>query len=191
VADADAPSGSATKGRPTPKRRDVAPKRQPVSAPRTSKEANQLRKQQAPQAARGRGAAPSGKKLTTREYREALRRGDESVLPRKDKGPVRKLTRDWVDSHLLFSNFLLLALPLLLFTSYIPDRIGQYVTIGLFVLFAIEWLWIGRRVHALASTRFDKVVDKPWVLGLYAGQRAFLPRRWRAPQATVRRGDKV
>jgi hypothetical protein len=191
VVDTDAPAGSATKGRPTPKRRDVAPKRQPVSAPRTSKEANQLRKQQAPQAARGRGAAPGGKKLTTREYREALRRGDESVLPRKDKGPVRKLTRDWVDTHLLFSNFLLLALPLLLFTSYIPDRIGQYVTIGLFVLFALEWLWIGRRVHNLASSRFDKVIDKPWVLGLYAGQRAFLPRRWRAPQATLRRGDKI
>jgi hypothetical protein len=182
------PAGSASKGRPTPKRRDIAPKRQPLSAPRTAKEASRLRKQQA---ALPRSARPAAKKMSTREYREALRRGDESVLPRKDRGPVRKLARDWVDTHFLVSNFLLLALPLLLFTSYIPYHVGQYATLALAVMFAIEWLWTGRRIHALASSRLDKVVDKPWVLGLYAGQRAFLPRRWRAPAATLRRGDKI
>jgi hypothetical protein len=180
------------KGRPTPKRRDVAPKRQPISAPQTAKEASRLRKQQTAQARSGTGRGPAGaSKMSTREYREAMRRGDESVLPRRDKGPVRKLARDYVDTHLLFSNFLLPSLLLVLFAGYIPDHLGQYVTIALFVLFAMEWLWTGRRIHNLARQRFDKVADKPWVLGLYAGQRAFMPRRWRSPQATLRRGDEL
>jgi Protein of unknown function (DUF3043) len=178
----------AGKGRPTPKRRDIAPKRQPMSAPRTTKEANRLRKQQSAEA---RKNPSSAKALSTREYREALRRGDESVLPRRDKGPVRRLARDWVDTHHMASNYLLLAFPLLLFAGYIPNHLGTFVTIGIFVLFAVEWLWTGRRIHALAVSRFDTVTEKAWVLGMYAGQRSFLPRRWRAPQATLRRGDKI
>ncbi|HEY2298214.1 MAG TPA: DUF3043 domain-containing protein, partial [Jatrophihabitans sp.] len=173
----------AGKGRATPKRRDTAPKRQPMTAPRTSKEAAQLRKQQATQTRN----APAAAKMGTREYREALKRGDESVLSRRDTGPVRRLARNWVDTHHLASNYLLLVFPLLLFAGSIPDHLGTYFTIGLVVIFAVEWLWVGRRIHALAVSRFDQVTEKPWVLGLYAGQRAFLPRKWRSPGATVRR----
>jgi hypothetical protein len=180
-------AGNVGKGRPTPKRRDTAPKRQPVSAPRTAKEANQLRKQQSAQARN----APAGAKLSTREFREAMRRGDESVLPRRDKGPTRRLARDWVDTHRMASNYLLLAFPLLLLAGYIPAHLGTYITIALFVIFAVEWIWVGRKIHALAVSRFDNVTEKPWVLGLYAGQRSFMPRRWRAPAATLRIGDKL
>jgi hypothetical protein len=175
------------KGRATPKRRDSAPKKQPVSAPRTAKEANRLRKQQTTQARK----APGAKAMSTREFREAMRRGDESVLPRRDKGQVRKLARDWVDTHWMFTNYLLLVFPLLLVAGYLPNHLGTYVTIGLFALFAVEWLWTGRRIHNLAVARYGATKDKPWVLGLYAGQRAFMPRRWRQPGATVRRGDKI
>ena len=49
--------------------------------------------------------------------------------------------------------------------------------------------WVGRRIHAIALSRFGTVKEKAWVLGLYAGQRAFMPRRWRAPQSTLRPGD--
>jgi hypothetical protein len=176
----------AGKGRPTPKRRDTAPKRQPISAPRTAKEANQLRKQQATSS-----KTSAAKAMSTREYREALRRGDESVLPRRDKGPVRKLARDYVDTHWMFSNYLLLVFPLLLVAGYIPAHLGTYLTVGLFAIFAIEWMWVGRKIYTLATSRHDTVTDKGWVLGLYAGQRAFMPRRWRSPQATVRRGDAI
>ncbi len=177
----------AGKGRATPKRRDSAPKRQPMTAPRTSKEAAQLRKQQATQTRN----APATAKMGTREYREALKRGDESVLSRRDKGPVRRLARNWVDTHHMASNYLLLAFPLLLFAGALPAHLGTYVTIGLFVIFAVEWMWAGRRIHAIAVSRFDHVAEKPWVLGLYAGQRAFLPRKWRSPGATVRRGEPI
>jgi hypothetical protein len=174
------------KGRPTPKRRETAPKRQPIAAPRTAKEANRWRKQQSTQVRKG----PSGGKppLNTKEYRAAMRRGDESVLPKRDKGPVRKLARDFVDTHRMASNYLLLVFPFLLFAGRLPHAVGTYVTLGIFALFACEWLWTGRRIHALATQRFDKVIDKPWVLGLYAGQRAFMPRRFRSPAATLKPG---
>jgi len=175
------------KGRATPKRRDSAPKKQPVSAPRTAKEANRLRKQQTAQARK----APGAKSLSTREFREAMRRGDESVLPRRDKGQVRKLARDWVDTHFMFTNFLLIVFPLLLVAGYLPNHLGTFVTIGLFALFGIEWLWTGRRLHKLAVERYCATNDRPWVLGLCAGQRAFMPRRWRQPGAVARRGDKI
>jgi hypothetical protein len=181
------------KGRPTPKRRDTAPKRQPMSAPRTTKEANRQRKQldaQRPKTA-GAGASSATQGRSSRELREAMKRGEEGALPRRDKGPVRRLARDWVDTHFMASNYLLLVFPLLLFAGSIPNRIGTYLTIGLFVLFALEWVWTGRRIHALALSRFGKVTEKPWVLGMYAAQRSFMPRRWRMPQATLRRGDTI
>jgi len=187
VAPTEAPRPGA-KGRPTPKRREAAPKRQPLAAPRTTKEASRWRKQQNTQTRKGPAA---GKPMSTQEYRAAMRRGDEAVLTRRDKGPVRKLARDWVDSHIMLSNYLLLAFPLLIFAGALPDRIGTFALLFVFGLFGVEWLWTGRRIHALATSRMDRVADKPWVLGLYAGQRAFLPRRFRTPEAKVKRGDTI
>ena len=49
-------------------------------------------------------------------------------LPKRDKGPVRKLARDWVDTHFMFSNYLLLVFPLLLVAGYIPAHLGTYLS---------------------------------------------------------------
>jgi hypothetical protein len=188
MADELANAGNVGKGRPTPKRREAAPKRQPVAAPRTAKEANRWRKEQNAQA---RKNPSSAKALSTKEFRAAMRRGDESVLPRRDKGPVRKLTRDWVDTHRMASNYLLLVFPLLLFAGVLPNGIGTIITLAMFALFLLEWMWAGRRVHALAVERFGSVNEKAWVLGLYAGQRSFMPRRFRSPEAVLRPGDAI
>ena len=110
--------GSAPKGRATPKRRDTAPRKQPRAAPRTNKEATRWRKQQAAQArtpARGSASKMSGK-----EYRDAVKRGDPAALGKRDRGPVRQLARDWVDSRRLFANYFLLMIPLLLLGGGIP-----------------------------------------------------------------------
>lgn len=179
----------AGKGRATPKRREAAPKRQPIAAPRTPKEATQWRKQQRTQVRKG----PSGAKpLSTKEYRAAIRRGDESVLTRRDKGPVRKLARDWVDTHRMASNYLFPVILVLLLVSFrLPRVLGNYLPILVFALFIVEWLWAGRQIHNLAASRHANNLDKAWVLGMYAGQRAFLPRRYRSPQAKLRPGDAI
>ncbi|HSY15071.1 MAG TPA: DUF3043 domain-containing protein [Jatrophihabitantaceae bacterium] len=179
----DAPWG---KGRATPKRRDVAPKRQPMSAPRTTKEANKLRKQQRSQP---RPGAKAAKPLTTKEYREALKRGDPSALGSRDRGPVRLLTRNWVDSHRMASNYLIILLPLLIIGSKVP--FVSVATLVIFIGFLAEWYITGRRIRAIALSRQEDVREGPWTLGFYAGTRAYLPRRFRVPRPTVSLGDQI
>ena len=179
------PAGA--KGRATPKRRDTTPRKQPMAAPRTNKEANQWRKQQRAQgSSKGDGATA---KLSQREYRQALKKGDPKVLGRRDRGPTRALARDWVDSHRMLSNYLLVLFPLLLLSSAVPFL--SIVTLAAFVLFLVEWYFTGRRIKALAETRFDEVRENPMTLGFYAGTRAYMPRKWRVPQARYRIGDEI
>jgi hypothetical protein len=178
---------SGGKGRATPKRREVAPKKQPIAAPRTHKEATQWRKQQTAQAKGARATAQ--KKLTTAEYRAAMKRGDESVLPKKDRGPVRSLARDWVDSHRMGSNYLLILFPVLLLGSAI--HILTYISLAIFIVLLIEWFLTGRRVRALAISRFGECRDTPMTLGMYCGTRAYMPRRFRSPQPRFAIGDQI
>jgi Protein of unknown function (DUF3043) len=66
-----APEPGAPKGRPTPKRRDSAPRRTPiVQPPRNRKEAYRWQKQQAQK------TRTSGQALSKQDYRAALARGD-------------------------------------------------------------------------------------------------------------------
>ncbi|HEY3630833.1 MAG TPA: DUF3043 domain-containing protein, partial [Jatrophihabitantaceae bacterium] len=171
----DVVGGPATKGRPTPKRRDTTPVRGPVKAPKTRKEAVQWQRQQT----RGSrtGGAGGTKRVSGQAHREALRRGDPDALPKRDRGPVRKLARDYVDSHRMISNYLLILFPLMIVGYFIPFL--NIAVIALLVVIVIEWYLTGRRVRALAVSRLDNVREGPWSLGFYAGSRAYMPRRWR------------
>ena len=177
----------AGKGRPTPKRREVVPQRGPVTAPKTRKEAYARQKQQARQTRTAR-RTPS-ENLTVAQRRALLRAGDESVLPRRDQGPTRKLARDWVDSHRMASNYLLLLFPLMILSYVIPYV--QFLVLGAFLLLIVEWNITGRRIRKLAIERFGKADGGPMSVGFYAGSRAYLPRRWRLPAPQVERGDAI
>jgi len=188
---ADVVSG---KGRPTPKRRDTTPVRGPVSAPKTRKEAYRWQKQQTTRptsggAAGGAGATKGGKRQSGLAHREALRRGDPDALPKRDRGPVRKIARDWVDSHRMISNYMLILFPLMVVGYFI-----QYLNIAVIALLftiVVEWYLTGRRIRALAASRLDDVREGPWGLGFYAGSRAYMPRRWRMPGPQVQIGDSI
>jgi Protein of unknown function (DUF3043) len=186
---ADEPAETVTlgKGRPTPKRRETSPKRGPVSAPRTRKEAAQRQRQQARAARSGK----PGASMSSTEYRQALRRGDESVLSRRDRGPVRKLARDWVDSRRMMSNFLLFLFPVMIAGYVLP--VINVVVLVLFAAFLAEWYITGRRIRTLAISRFgaNAVSTGPWSIGFYAGSRAYLPRRFRVPAPQVSLGEAV
>jgi hypothetical protein len=187
---ADVVSG---KGRPTPKRRDTTPVRGPMSAPKTRKEAYRWQKQQTARpsgsAAGGAGGGRGGKRQGGLAHREALRRGDPDALPKRDRGPVRKIARDWVDSHRMLSNYMLILFPLMVvgyFISYL-----NIAVIALLFTIVIEWYLTGRRIRALALSRLDDVREGPWGLGFYAGSRAYMPRRWRMPGPQVHIGDSI
>lgn len=177
------------KGRPTPKRRDAEGRRGPVKAPTTRKEAAARQRQLAREQ---RTARKAEKPRSMAEQRAAIRRGDESALPRRDRGPTRRLARDYVDSHRMFSNYLLLLFPLMIAGSFVKALYGvQLVIIAAFLLLMVEWYLVGRRIRALAIERFGSAESGPMGIGFYAGSRAYLPRRWRMPAPQVQIGEKI
>jgi hypothetical protein len=165
------------KGRATPKRRDSAVQRGPVSAPKTRKEALARQKQQA-KAAKVARKTPTAA-MTPAQRRAAMRSGDPAALPRRDQGPTRKLARDYVDSHRMFSNYLLMLFPLMIVSYLLPYV--QYVVIFVFLALIVEWYLTGRRVRRLAVERNGSAQGSSMSIGFYAGSRAYLPRRWRLP----------
>ncbi|HEY0168967.1 MAG TPA: DUF3043 domain-containing protein [Jatrophihabitans sp.] len=175
-------SARAPKGRPTPKRRTNSIP--PPPAPKTRKEAAAWQKQQ------GSKAKVAGqKKLTPGEYREAVKAGDPRVLPRRDQGPVRALARDYVDSHRMASNYLLLLFPLMLVGYAIPSL--QIMTLGLFGLLLAEWIYTGSKIRKLAVARGLQSRESAVSLGFYAGSRAYFRRSWRRPLPRVELGDEI
>jgi hypothetical protein len=177
------------KGRPTPKRRDVVGQRGPVRAPRTRKEAYARQKQLSKEARAAQRT--SGTRLTPQQRRALLRAGDPSVLPRRDQGPTRKLARDYVDSRRMASNYLLVLFPLLMVSYAVRSYIVQLVALAAFFGFLVEWYFTGKRIRRLAAERFGKAEGGAMSLGLYAGSRAYLPRRWRLPKPQVELGDQI
>lgn len=186
---AGAPGGAHGKGRPTPKRRDVVGQRGPVRAPQTRKEAYARQKQLNREARAVQRSA--GARLTPQQRRAMLRAGDPSVLPRRDQGATRKLARDYVDSRRMASNYLLVLFPLLLVSYAVRSYIVQLVALAAFLAFLVEWYFTGRRIHRLATERLGKAEGGAASLGLYAGSRAYLPRRWRLPAPQVELGDEI
>jgi hypothetical protein len=179
---------AAGKGRPTPKRRDVVGPRGPVTAPKTRKEAYARQKQLAKQSRTAQAA--NGTAMTPAQRRAAMRSGQ--VLQRRDQGPTRKLARDYVDSHRLFSNYLLVLFPLMIITYVIPDAwIIQVVILAAFLALLMEWFLIGGRIRRLATERHGSAEGTALSIGFYAGSRAYLPRRWRIPSPAVELGDEI
>jgi Protein of unknown function (DUF3043) len=175
-------SARAPKGRPTPKRRTNSTP--PPPAPKTRKEAVAWQKQQ------GSKAKVAGqKKLSTDEYRQAMKAGDPRVLPRRDQGAVRGLARDYVDSHRMASNYLLLLFPMMLLGYAI--RPLQLLTLALFALLLVEWILTGSRIRKLAQQRGLPTKESAVSLGFYAGSRAYFRRSWRRPLPRVQLGDKI
>lgn len=173
---------TAPKGRPTPKRRTNSTPAPP--APKTRKEAVAWQKQN------GSRAKVAGKeKLSSAEYRQAMKSGDPTVLPRRDQGPVRALARDYVDSRRMASNYLLLLFPLMIIGYKIPPL--QIVTLGLFVLLLLEWFYTGSRVLKIAKSRGLETREGAMAIGFYAGSRAYFLRNWRRPTPRVKMGEPV
>jgi hypothetical protein len=136
--------------------------------------------------------------LTAAQRRQRMLAGDPAFLPKRDAGPLRALTRDYVDSRRMFSNALLILFPVSLLTVLARPLGGaavnllNFVVIGLLVIVFIEWMFTGRRVLAMARDRgIDPGREGALQIGAYAGMRAYLPRRWRLPRAQVKIGDSI
>lgn len=173
------------KGRPTP----------------TRKEAEAARKARlTAQAAGGRKGARVSREEVRAErirMRAALVSGDEKGLPARDRGPVRRFARDYVDSRRTVGEFMLPAMvifvPMTLAAGSISNlSVRAYVVLSTYVFMlsvVAGTTWLGFRVKREAAKRFpDEAMQG---VGFYAAMRSLQLRRWRLPKPRVRPGDPL
>jgi hypothetical protein len=190
---------TAPKGKPTPKRSEASRKRGPVApAPMTTAEARRRRKEVGgPKLTRDeRKSERLARRADMSERREKMMAGEDAYLLPRDKGPVRRLVRDIVDSRRnVLGLFMPSALGLIFVMLAVPSpQLQQAVSFAmpvLLLIMAIDGFIVGRKANRLVDEKFPDNTESGWKLGLYAASRASQLRRMRAPRPQVNRGDKV
>jgi Protein of unknown function (DUF3043) len=170
-----------SKGRPTPKRSEKVKRKVPVKAPQTRKEAYQL--------------ARSNAKVRRGTIKTAYARGDDRILPPRDRGPAKGFVRDFVDVRRNAGGlFLPGAVAILVF--YLLGRFSvAFATAGTLLWAAmiagiiLDSSTLSRSVKAAVRTRFPSEPTRG--LGRYAVLRALQVRKLRLPPPRVSRGDKL
>ncbi|WP_327428121.1 MULTISPECIES: DUF3043 domain-containing protein [unclassified Streptomyces] len=169
----------APKGRPTPKRSEAQTQRRSVAnTPTTRKEAAKRQR--------------DDRRTQMERQRQALASGDERYLPARDKGPVRKFARDFVDSRFCIAEFFLPLAVVILVMSMV--RIGSLQNIALLlwlvviVLIVVDSVGIAIRLKKQLNTRFPEANKKGAVA--YALMRTLQMRRLRLPKPQVKRGER-
>ena len=195
--DAKASGTTAPKGRPTPKR-DSSRRRGPIApAPMTTAEARRRRKElRGPKLSREeRREDKDARRAAMSERRERMMAGDDAYLLPRDKGPVRALARDIVDSRRIsvLGLFMPAALGLIFIMLGVP-QVQYFISPAMLILMAImivDGFFLGRKVNRLVDEKFPDHTESGWKLGFYAASRASQLRRMRAPRPRVNRGEKV
>ncbi|MFB8132113.1 DUF3043 domain-containing protein [Streptomyces mirabilis] len=169
----------APKGRPTPKRSEAQTQRRNVAqTPTTRKEAAKRQRDE--------------RRVQMEKQRQALANGDERYLPARDKGPVRKFARDFVDSRFCVAEFFLPMAVVILVLSMV--RVGSLQNIALLlwlvviVMIVVDSIGIAIRLKKQLAARFPDVPKKGAVA--YALMRTLQMRRLRLPKPQVKRGER-
>ncbi|KOV77262.1 membrane protein [Streptomyces sp. NRRL WC-3618] len=169
----------APKGRPTPKRSEAQSQRRSVaSTPTTRKEGAKRQRDE--------------RRAAMERQRQALASGDERYLPARDKGPVRRFARDFVDSRFCVAEFFLPMAVIILVLSMV--RVGALQSIALLlwlfviVLIIVDSISIAIRLRKQLATRFPNERTKGAVA--YALMRSLQMRRLRLPKPQVKRGER-
>lgn len=173
----DRPGG---KGRPTPSRKEAeAAAKARAKVPRTRRE--QMMAQ--------RGASSESSKTV----RAGMKAGDERYLLARDKGPVRRFIRDFVDSRFSFVELMvpLLVVTLLLGYSGSPSLVstGNTVMLGTVLLVTIDLVVLRFKLRNELSRRFPDEPTKGTTY--YAVMRALQMKFMRLPKAKVKIGQSL
>ncbi|MBD5788021.1 DUF3043 domain-containing protein [Cellulosimicrobium terreum] len=166
-------AGATTKGRPTPKRKvsEAANKRPLVPNDRR---------------AAAKSAKEKQREARDRQYR-AMQTGDERYLPPRDKGPVKRYVRDYVDARWNLGEYFLPIALVFIVVTMLTAQMPELATLAVVVLYGIVLLTIvdaflmWRGLRKRIRTKFGEV---PKGTVMYAVMRAFQLRRARMPKPT-------
>ncbi|MFI9149183.1 DUF3043 domain-containing protein [Streptomyces sp. NPDC053367] len=169
----------APKGRPTPKRSQAQAQRRSVaSTPTNRKEAAKRQREE--------------RRAALERQRQALAGGDERYLPARDKGPVRRFARDFVDSRFNIAEFFLPMAVVILVLSVVRVQNVQTLALLLWlvviVLIVLDSLATGLRLKKALRERFPD--DNKRGAVAYALMRSLQMRRLRLPKPQVKRGER-
>ena len=168
------------KGRPTPTRKEAeAAARARAKVPRTRKE-----QMAAQRSARGDTAS---------KMRQAMKTGDDRYLPSRDRGPVRRFIRDFVDSRF---SFIELMVPLLIVSmvlgysgSTTAQNLGNTVLFTTILVIVFDIVMLRVRLRRELARRFPGESTKGTTM--YAAMRSLQMKFLRLPKAQVKIGEKL
>jgi hypothetical protein len=166
------------KGRPTPSRKEAQAAAKARATAGVDKKGSQkvLRDQRAE---------------SNRRMREGMKNGEEKYLPARDQGPVKRAVRDWIDSRLMFTEFVLPILLLILLTSAAPKgsfvaKAGGYLQFATMLLLLVDVLTVRFRLRKALTAQFP---DEPLKgITFYAITRMLQLRFMRLPKPKVKLG---
>ncbi|MFJ8438694.1 DUF3043 domain-containing protein [Kitasatospora griseola] len=169
----------APKGRPTPKRSEAEANRKTrVTVPKDRKEAARQ--------------ARDRMRVEREKQRIAMLEGDERALPARDKGPVKRYTRDFIDSRRAVAEYFLPFAVVVLVLGIV--RIGYLQTLSslLFMLFFVtvilDFVRISLALRKGLAARFPNENARGAVM--YGLLRTLQMRRLRMPKPMVKRGER-
>jgi hypothetical protein len=169
------------KNRPTPSRREQETARKRPLVPTDRKAAA--------------GQSRDASRLARAKQRAALLSGDESALPARDKGPVKRFIRDTVDARWNIGEFMLPVMFVVLALTFLPAIFKSSASAATLLVFTLVYgLVVAGALDAFMMWRHTKakIVAKfgqapPRGSAMYAVMRAFQMRRSRLPRAQVDR----
>jgi hypothetical protein len=175
-----APEKVGGKGRPTPSRKEAeAAARARAKVPRTRKE-----QMAAQRAARGE---------TSQKMRQAMKTGDDRYLPARDRGPVRRFVRDYVDSRFSFIELMVPLLVLSMILGYSGStrmvQLGNTVLFTTILVILVDILMLRFRLRREMARRFPDEPTKG--ITFYAALRSLQMKFLRLPKPQVKIGEKL
>lgn len=180
VSPAPVPTKVGGKGRPTPSRKEAeAAARARAKVPRTRKEVARAQRE--------------ARTESSQRVRAAMKAGDERYYLPRDRGPVRRFVRDFVDTRF---SIIELMIPLLIVTMVLGysgnERlagIGNTVLLGTLLLVVLDMVFLRFRLRRELARRFPDESTKGTTY--YAVTRAMQMKFMRLPKAQVKIGQAL
>jgi len=168
------------KGKATPKRKDAVAK-------------TKINSITAPVSKADRAKNRESLKISRAEARAAYMRGDQSALPARDRGPVKKFVRDYIDSRRSLGEYFLPLMVVVLLLTMVPSVeirflaiVLMYSAMGYSIIYGV---FVGRRIKKLVTEKFPEESTKG--LALYGWLRSTQMRRLRAPAPQKKHGESI
>jgi hypothetical protein len=176
----DQPVKADGKGRPTPTRKEAeAAARARAKVPRTRKELARAQREI--------------KTESSQKVRAAMKSGDERYYMARDRGPVRRFVRDFVDARF---SFIELMIPLLILTMVLGYSgnsrlagIGNTILLGTLLLVVLDMVVLRFRLRRELARRFPD--EDPKGTTYYALTRGLQMKFMRLPKPQVKIGQTL